>query len=173
MESLRVKHLLSMKTLKILLGLLLIVSTGLTAGAQTTRKEKKAAKEASIQKNVDDKTYTFIADRAIPLGGAVRQLTSIYDIRITPDSVISFLPYFGRAYFDVGYNPTDQGIKFTSTKFSYVSTPAKHGGWDIKIKPEDVKNMQSVMLHLSTSGYGQLTVTTVNRDIITFEGYLQ
>jgi hypothetical protein len=173
MESLRVIHLLSMKTLKILLILSLIVSMGLSAGAQNTRKERKAAKEAAIKTNVDDKTYTFIADRAMPLGGGVRQLTSIYDLRITPDSVISFLPYFGRAYFDVGYNPDDQGLKFTSTKFGYEATPAKHGGWDITIKPKDVNHMQSLTLHLTQSGYGQLTVTTVNRDVISYEGYLK
>jgi hypothetical protein len=162
-----------MKTLKILLILSLIVSMGLSAGAQNTRKERKAAKEAAIKTNVDDKTYTFIADRAMPLGGGVRQLTSIYDLRITPDSVISFLPYFGRAYFDVGYNPSDDGLKFTSTKFGYEATPAKHGGWDITIKPKDVNHMQSLTLHLTQSGYGQLTVTTVNRDVISYEGYLK
>ena len=173
MESLRVIHLLSMKALKILLILLLIVGTGLSVGAQTTHKEKKAVREAAIKKNVDGKTYTFIADRAMPLGGGTIELTSIYDIRITPDSVISYLPYFGRAYFDVGYNPTDQGVKFTSTKFNYSEAQAKHGGWNITLKPQDVKHMQSLIFYLSPSGYGTLTVTTVNRDVITYQGHLE
>jgi hypothetical protein len=173
MESLRVKHLLSMKTLKILLILLLIVGTGLSVSAQTTRNERKAAREAAIKKNVDNKTYTFIADRAIPLGGGSIELTSIYDIRITPDSVISYLPYFGRAYFDVGYNPTDQGLKFTSTNFDYSASQTKRGGWEITIKPKDVKHVQSLIFYISPSGYGQLSVTTINRDAITYEGHLQ
>ncbi len=173
MESLRVIHLLSMKTLKILLILLLIVGTGLSVSAQATRKEKKAAKEAAIKKNVEDKNYTFIADRAIPLGGGTIELTSIYDIRVTPDSVISYLPYFGRAYFDVGYNSTDQGLKFTSTNFDYHATAAKRGGWEIVIKPKDVKYLQSLHFYISPSGYGQLNATTINRDAINYQGHLK
>ena len=173
MESLRVIHLLSMKTLKLFLILLLIVGTGLSVSAQATRKEKKAAREAAIKKNVNEKNYTFIADRAIPLGGGTIELTSTYDIRVTPDSVISYLPYFGRAYFDVGYNPTDQGLKFTSTNFDYSASKAKRGGWDVLIKPKDVKYLQSLRFYISPSGYGQLTATMINRDMITYDGQLK
>jgi hypothetical protein len=163
-----------MKTLKILLILLLIVGTGLSVGAQTTRKEKKAAKEAAIKKDVDNKTYTFIAEQATPLGGGTIELTSVtYDIRVTPDSVISYLPYFGRAYFDVGYNPTDQGLKFTSTKFDYTVSEAKRGGWEILIKPKDVKYLQSLRFYISPSGYGQLNATMINRDPINYQGRLK
>ena len=174
MESLRVIHLLSMKTLRILLILLLIVGTGLSVVAQATRKEKKAAQEAAIKKDVDNKTFTFIADQAIPLGGGTIELTSTtYDIRVTPDSVISYLPYFGRAYFDVGYNPNDQGVKFTSTKFDYNATAAKRGGWEVLIKPKDVKYLQSLHFYISPSGYGQLNATMTNRDAINYQGHLK
>jgi len=162
-----------MKTLINMLILLLIVSTGLSAGAQTTRKEKKAAKITAIKNNIDNKKYTFIANNAIPLGGGTRQLTSEYDLRITPDSVISFLPYFGVAHFDVPYGSTDMGIKFTSTKFDYKATAKKNGGWEITIKPKDVKNLQSMTLYISSEGYGSLGVTSVNRDYISFDGFLK
>lgn len=173
MESLRVIHLLSMKTLKIILILLLMVGIGSGAAAQTTREAKKAARQAAIKKSIDDKSYTFIANQATPLGGGPIVLSGIYDLRVKSDSVISFLPYYGRAYFDVGYNPTDAGMKFTSTKFSYQTAERKNGGWMITIKPTDAKYIQSLILYISANGYASLTINCVNRDAINYDGYFE
>jgi hypothetical protein len=163
-----------MKTLKNLLIMLLIVAAGSgIANAQTSRKDKRAAKEAAIKNSIDARHYTFVADYVLPQRGGARQLTSEYDLRVTKDSVIAFLPYFGRAYFDVPYNPTDGGIKFTSTKFDYKVNEKKKGGWEIIIKPSDAKNIISLMLYISTDGYGSLSVNSANRDFITFNGYLK
>jgi hypothetical protein len=163
-----------MKTLRNILALLLIIAAGFnSADAQTTKKDKKAAKEAAIKKNIDDRHYTFMANYVLPLRGGARQLTSEYDLRVTKDSVIAFLPYFGRAYFDVPYNATDGGIKFTSTKFDYKVTDKKKGGWEITIKPTDVKNLNSLILYISTDGYASLSVSSSNRDYISFDGFLK
>ena len=153
--------------------LLLIVGLGSGAGAQTTRKDKKAAKETAIKKSVDEKSYTFMANQATPLGGGPVILSGIYDLRIKRDSVISFLPYFGRAYFDVGYNSADGGMKFTSTKFDYKSVENTKGGWEITIKPADVKNIISLVLRVSKDGYASLYISCVNRDAINYDGYLE
>ena len=161
-----------MKNLRNLFILALIVSAGVnTAVAQT--KSKKQLKEERISAMVKAKQYIFIANYVLPQRGGSRQLTSEYDLRVTPDSVISFLPYFGRAYFDVPYGGNDTGIKFTSTKFSYEVTDKKKGGWEITIKPADVKNMNRLILSISSDGYASLGVYTVNRDYIDFSGYLK
>jgi len=161
-----------MKTLKNILILLLIVSIG-SAAANAQKPSKKELKKAAIRNDIESKRYTFIANNAIPMGGSSRQLTSEYDLKITPDSVISFLPYFGVAHFDVPYGSTDLGIKFTSTKFDYKATQNKKGGWQIIIKPKDVKNLQSMILYISSDGYGSLAVNSINRDNISFDGYLK
>jgi Domain of unknown function (DUF4251) len=163
----------SMKTFRNIFLLVLIVGAGLNAAsAQTAAKDKKAAKAAELKKNIEAKTYTFVADQMLPQGGGTHLLTSEYDLRIIGDSVISFLPYFGRAYFGVGYND-DNGIKFTSTKFDYSLKEQKKGGWQIKITPHDAKNIQYLILNVSTSGYASLSVTSVNRDYISFYGYVK
>ena len=163
-----------MKTLKIILVFLLIAGTGLSiAIAQSSSKDKKAAKVAAIKKNVDSKRYTFLANYVLPQRGGGKQLTSEYDLRVTPDSVISFLPYFGRAYFDVPYGGADGGLKFTSTKFTYEVKEKKKGGWEITIIPSDVKNLSRLSLSISSDGYASLSVNSANRDFITFDGYLK
>lgn len=163
-----------MKTLKNVLILVIIVIAGSgLANGQTSKKDKQAAKEASVRNAIETQHYTFVADFVLPQRGGGRQLTSDYDLRVTKDSVIAFLPYFGRAYLDVPYNPTDGGIKFTSTKFDYKLAPKKKGGWEITIKPTDVRNTDRLVLNVSSDGYASLSVNSVNRDFITFDGYLK
>ncbi len=163
-----------MKTLKIILAFLLIAGAGLSvANAQSSSQDKKAAKVAAIKKNVESKHYTFLANYVLPQRGGGKHLTSEYDLRVTPDSVISFLPYFGRAYFDVPYGGGDGGIKFTSTRFTYEVKEKKKGGWEISIVPSDVKNLSRLLLYISPDGYASLSVNSVNRDFITFDGYLK
>ncbi|HEX3385185.1 MAG TPA: DUF4251 domain-containing protein [Mucilaginibacter sp.] len=163
-----------MKTLRYMMIMVLMVSAGsVTVNAQTTNSDKKATKVAAVKHSIESKHYTFIADYAIPMRGGQKQLTSLYDLRITPDSVIAFLPYFGRAYFDVPYNPTEDGIKFATAKFGYQAVNKKHGGWEITINPKDVKNLERLILYVSPDGYASLSVTSVNRDFISFDGYLK
>ncbi len=175
MEYLFVIHpICVMKTFRKIFILVLIVSAGLSAvNAQTSRKDKKAAKEAVVKTSIDTRNYIFLANYVLPQRGGGHALTSEYDLRITKDTVVAFLPYFGQAYFDVPYNPTDGGIKFTSTKFSYTTKEKKKGGWEISIKPTDVKNTNSLMLYISSDGYATLTVNSTNRDVITFNGILK
>jgi hypothetical protein len=166
-------HTFIMKTLRYLCILVLIVGAGLnTTFAQNSKKDKKAEKEATIKKNVDSQNYTFMANYVLPQRGGGKQLTeTYYDLKITKDSVIAFLPYYGRAYFDVPYNG-DTGMKFTSTKFSYNVKPKKKG-WEVTITPSDVKNIDKVMLNISPDGYATLSINSANRDFISYDGYLK
>ena len=167
-------HICIMKTFKYLCTLLLIVSAGLnTAFAQNTKKDKKAEKEAATKSLVDGRHYTFLATYMLPQRGGGKVLTdTYYELNVRKDSVIAFLPYYGRAYFDVPYNG-DGGMKFTSTKFTYDIKDKKKSGWMITIKPADVRNIEYLILNISSDGYASLSITSVNRDYISYDGYLK
>src|SRR6185436_5082371 len=87
------------------LALLALCSLPFHINAQDTKQDKQAAKDAAIKLLVDSQNYVFVVQSAMPLSGRVRQLTSDYDLRVTKTSVISYLPYFGRAY-QAPINPT-------------------------------------------------------------------
>jgi hypothetical protein len=171
--SIVIHHRCVMKILRNIVILLLIVSAGSGVSNAQTRASKKEAKLAAVKQKVETRHYTFNADYVLPMRGGARQLTTEYDLRVTPDSVISFLPYFGQAYLDVPYNPTDGGIKFTSTKFEYKVDERKKGGWEITINPKDVKNIQRLVIDISTDGYASLSVTSTNKDFISYNGALK
>lgn len=155
-----------------LVSLLALCSLPAHTNAQGTKQDKQSAKEAAIKNMVDSQNYVFVAQSALPMSGRVRQLTSDYDLRVTKSSVVSYLPYFGRAY-QAPLDPTKGGLDFTSKDFNYTVTPGKKSGWTVQIKPNDNKDIQQMTLSISASGYGTLQVTSTYRQPISFNGYLK
>jgi Domain of unknown function (DUF4251) len=152
--------------------LFIIAITICTHGyAQDSTKDDKASKESSVKSLVDAKSYVFIAQTVLPAGGRIRQLTSYYDLEVSKDTIVSALPYFGRAY-TAPIDPSEGGINFTSTNFDYTTTERKKGGWDISIKPKDAKDVQQIFLTISEKGYTTLQVLSNNRQAISFNGYI-
>lgn len=142
--------------------------------------------KATTKKIINDKSYTFVATNAIPMnvsevGNVLSKIPgststninlngSNYDVRVTPDSIVVYLPYYGRAY-TAPINRDDSGFKFTSKKFTYNSTDTKKG-WAITINPKDNKEGVRMNLNVSENGYGSLTVGSNNKQSITYNGYL-
>lgn len=129
---------------------------------------------SAIQKMVEEKEFVFVANTAIPLRGRIiPQLNHPYDLRISGDSIIAELPYFGRA-FVAPIDPTVGGIRFISTESEYTVQPRKKGGWDISIKPSPSGRNDVRQLYLTVFENGQATlrVTNTNRDPISFHGYV-
>ncbi|QEC74471.1 DUF4251 domain-containing protein [Mucilaginibacter ginsenosidivorax] len=148
------------------------------AGAQT-RQEKKAARVAEVKQLIESQNFVFDANYVNPSRGAGRALTSSdYDLTITKDTIIAYLPYFGRAYVAPSYGSTEGGIKFTNTHFTYALKAGKKDGWNITIKPTnknigDSRDVQSLYLTVSSDGYASLQVISTNRDAISFNGTIQ
>ena len=158
--------------LSTILVLSVALSVSAPAHAQDTKKDKDAEKIAATKSLVDSQNYVFIAQSASPMSGRVRQLTPDYDLKITKSLIISYLPYYGRAY-TAPIDPTQGGIQFTSKDFTYTATPRTKGGWDVLIKPKDYQDVQQMSLSISSTGYATLQVTSTNRQPISFNGYVR
>lgn len=150
-------------------AVLLYFVTGAAIAQDSTKKSAKASKTALVRQLITTQRYAFKAQTMFPMSGRSRVLTSDYDLRVSKDTVISYLPYFGRAY-SASLDPSDNGIQFTSVNFDYTVTEKKKGGWDIIIKPKDYSNVQQLSLSVSADGYASLQVTSTNRQSISFNG---
>jgi hypothetical protein len=155
---------------KILSLCLAVILLSGTVNAQS-KEEKKAQKEAAMKALVESKNYQVTAQSVTPQGARTRQLTSEYTFKVAADSILSDLPYFGRAY-SANLDPNSAGIQFNSKDFEYTSTPGKKGGWDVVIKPKDVTDVQRVNLSISGSGNCYIQVTSTNRQPISYNGYI-
>ncbi|HMG08469.1 MAG TPA: DUF4251 domain-containing protein, partial [Mucilaginibacter sp.] len=80
----------SLKKISILFALAFISLN--VAYAQTTRKDKKAAHVTEIKNMVEAQNYVFNANYVIPSRGASMSLTSTYDLVVSKDTIIAFLP---------------------------------------------------------------------------------
>lgn len=168
-----------MKTLKKLIGLTLMLFA-INASAQTDK--------TSTQKIVDAKNFIFTASTAIPTNspeisnilnkmspgsatGMINLSGNTYDVRITADSIVVYLPYYGRS-FNATMNGDDNGYKFTSKDFSYKASKRKKDGWDITINTKDAKDNPRLNLTVFKSGSATLTVTSNNKQSISYNGYI-
>lgn len=172
-----------MKTLKNLFIIALLFAA-VQSNAQTDK--------ATTARIIEAQNYVFVATMAFPLnamdiskvlnrmpgansGGAINLNGSNYDVKVTKDSLVCYLPYYGRAY-TVKPGINEGGIKFKSKDFNYKSEIRKKGGWIITMNPKDVKDdynaNYALTLTVTTAGYATLTVNSNNQQSITFNGYL-
>jgi hypothetical protein len=128
-------------------------------------------KEPNTQEMVESKNYIFKAESVNPPRGRVRYLTPEYDLVVTGDTVIAYLPYFGRAY-SAPFSPSEGGIKFTSADFEYTVEKKKKRSWEILIKPKDNRDIQALYLTIFDNKKATLRVNSVNRESISYSGYI-
>ena len=144
--------------------LLMILTSSVINGQDKT--------EESVKQMLASRNFIFKAQSVTPQTGGFRQLTSSdYDVMVTKDTIISWLPYFGRAY-TAPINPSEGGIKFTSTRFEYTETKKDKNGWSITIKPKDVSDVNTLFLTVFSNGTASLQVNSINRQSISFRGHI-
>ncbi|MEO5563168.1 MAG: DUF4251 domain-containing protein, partial [Chitinophagaceae bacterium] len=146
-------------------GLILFAILAASLGAVAQNREPTETKTL-----VESKNYIFKADYVTPQTGMSRTLTPDYDLTVKPGEVVSYLPYFGRAY-SAPIN-SEGGIKFTSTNFDYKLLKVKKHSWDISIKPKDASDVQEMFLTIFDNGTASLRVNSTNRQTISFRGYV-
>nr|WP_165024102.1 DUF4251 domain-containing protein [Dysgonomonas sp. ZJ279] len=152
----------------------IILLTNLLASCKTG--ETSVSDQGTISRmteKIDSVNYTFVPSTATPMsGGRTIQLTSPYSLKITKDTITSYLPYFGRAY-SAPYSSDEGGIKFVSTKFDYLISEKKKGMWDVSIDIKDNQHNYKLVLRIGDTGYTSLTVQENSRQPISFYGKIE
>lgn len=128
--------------------------------------------EKEVKNMVASKQFVFVAQFAMPMSGKMVTLTSEYDLTISGDSAIAYLPYYGVAY-SAPINPDQSGIKFASAQSNFSSSAAKKDGWDISLTPKDISTNPKLDLHVSSTGRATLQVMSNDRQEISFQGYIK
>ena len=161
----------------------LIILALLTANsfAQTT--------EESTATMLNKQSYIFVATSAVPSnvqdlnkvmskmqGGAQSGFINLngdgYELIVTSDSVVAYLPYYGRAY-SAPMNQSGGGVKFTSKQFVYKKSQRKKGNWDVTITTKDVFESYRLSLNIAVNGNASLYLHSNNKQTITYNGYLK
>ncbi len=135
------------------------------------REEKKAQQIENTKSIVESGTFVFKATNANPMGGSTVNLTTEYDVKITQDSIYSYLPYYGRAY-NASYGGTDSPMVFNS-KFESISSEETKKGYRVKVVTKNGNDRLEFNFHISETGSISLNVTSINRQSISYFGNLE
>jgi hypothetical protein len=126
----------------------------------------------TVDQAVKDKRFTITVESMSPRRGGFRRLTSLYTFAVTPDTVVTDLPYAGRAY-QAPMGTNDTGIKFLSKAYEFNARPGKKGAWEITLKLKDTPNYPTVSITLQSSGSASIRLTPIDREFISYTGTLK
>ena len=137
--------------------------------------EERAARAAEQAKAVkaalQERNYQIAVNRMYPSRGASKSLSYGYSVEVRNDSLISYLPYFGRAY-DVPYGGGN-GLNFSAPIRNYQESQPKSNLRHIEI---DVKNDEDIYLYtldIFDNGSTDINVRSRQRDPISFSGEME
>ena len=135
------------------------------------KEEKKAQQKEEVKSIVESKTFVFKANNANPMRGRTVNLTSDYDVRITQDSIFSYLPFFGVAY-SVNYGGTDSPMIFNNA-FETCDFETTKNGYLVKVSVKNESDRLEYSFHISVTGSTSLNVSSLNRQSISYNGNIE
>ena len=159
-----------MKTIRIIFFLLLITAMSMPTLSAQTKKEKKELKKQAVEKLVTSGKYKINVNRALPARGRSVTLTSPYSVEIRNDSVISYLPYYGRAY-SIPYGG-GEGLNFKAPLTDYKLEWDKKETAKIKFSARSEEDKFDFSIDVFSNGSSTIFVNMQNRQSISFQGEL-
>lgn len=153
-----------------LLMLSFLLSIHSCGSAQSAVEKEKQA--ALVRDAVEEGDFVFNANYAYPTGYKSLYLSPFYDVKVSSDTVKTYLPFYGRAY-RASLDPSEGGYRFTSTDFEYrVSKGKKNGNWNVTIVFNDQQRPLTFNFDIWENGTARLNVNDANRQAISFQGDL-
>ena len=159
-----------MKMKKQILLLLLAMLVGIPTLSAQSKKEKQEQKKAAVKEIIVSENYKIDVNTAMPMRGRSIPLTSRYSLEVRNDSVISYLPYYGRAY-SIPYGGGD-GLIFKTLLKEYTMDMDKKGRARIKFKARNPEDQYEFNVTVFDNGSASIDVSMQNRQSINFQGEL-
>lgn len=117
------------------------------------------------------KIYVFSAVTALPQRGNNVQLSPGFVLKITPDSLICYLPYYGRAY-QASYGDNANAMNFTSVKFRTHESRTKKGVQTLTFSLEDNREVRTLYVTILGDGYASVSASFNQRQPISYRGQI-
>lgn len=160
-----------MKTNKCIIILMLLAISGLSDVYAQSKKEIKEQREQAIKEQIVSENYKINVNTAYPRRGRTIHLSSPYSLEIRNDSVISYLPFYGRAY-SIPYGG-GEGLIFKAPLDEYNMEMNKKGTAKVKFIARSIEDRFTFNLVLYSNGSASINVNMQNRESISFSGEIE
>ena len=154
---------------KYLLGLMavaVLMACNTMTSAERAEQRMKVAQQ--IEQMLAEKHYTVDVKMMYPRGGRAENVTSNYSLEIKGDTLVSYLPYFGRAY-NVPYGG-GKGLNFSAPVSSYEMKKEKNGKTYIMMRADNGEDVIDYQLEIFDNGQTTIDVTAREREPISYSG---
>ena len=137
--------------------------------------EEKAAQMAELSANVtialNNRDYKIAIDRMYPMRGSSRHVSFGYSVEVRNDTLISYLPYFGRSY-NVPYGG-GKGLNFSALIGSYQEFMKKNGQRHIEIGVTNDEDTYFYTIEVFNNGSSSIEVRARQRERISYTGNVE
>lgn len=159
---------------RVILLILVAISAAILLSRCATS-EEKAAQMAELSANVtnalNNRDYKIAIDRMYPMRGSSRHVSFGYSVEVRNDTLVSYLPYFGRAY-NVPYGG-GKGLNFTAPIGSYQEFMKRNGQRHIEIGVSNEEDTYFYTIEVFDNGNSTVDVRARQRERISYSGHIE
>ena len=176
-----------MRRLYIIMSILTVALTVLPSDARNeqrkTRKEiRKEQRMEEVHSLLTSGRYEIVVSKAFPMSGRMINLTSKYSLQVRQDTLVSNLPYFGRAYsipygggdglnFEVVNSEEEQNLIYRSDiRTSSVDKDSSRTDSRISIRAVTDEDVFDFNITVYAEGGANISVTSNQRQPISYSG---
>jgi len=161
--------------MKRVIYLSVLFASALILWSSCATSEEKAAQMAELSANVtnalNSRDYKIAIDRMYPMRGSSRHVSYGYSVEVRNDTLISYLPYFGRAY-NVPYGG-GKGLNFTAPIGSYQEFLKRNGQRHIEIGVTNDEDTYFYTIEVFDNGSSSVDVRARQRERISYSGNVE
>lgn len=147
-------------------GLALMMLSGCVSSEE--RAARQAEQARAVKMSLDARDYKISINRMYPMKGASKNVSYGYSVEVRNDSLISYLPYIGRAY-NVPYGG-GKGFNFSAPIANYNESQKKNGQRHIEIGVTNEEDTYLYILEIFDNGNSSLDVQSRQRERISYSG---
>jgi hypothetical protein len=148
--------------------LLLLAASVMMAACVTLTPEEKAQLSKAVNIALDERHYTIDIQTMTPNRGATKNVASNWSLEVKGDTLISYLPYMGRAY-QIPYGG-GKGLNFTAPIKTYHESKGKKDERRIVIEVDNENDTHTYSLVVFDNGRADLDVQSKEREFISYSG---
>ena len=156
-------------TLVILSFVALIMLSG--CATQEERAARAAEQTAKVKAALAERHYKIGVNYMYPNGGRAKSVSFGYGVEVRNDSLISYLPYFGRAY-NIPYGG-GKGLNFSERIASYQESQANNGQRLIEIELKNDEDTYLYTIKVFDNGNSSIDVLSRQRERISYSGEME
>lgn len=150
---------------------MLLTITAIPTVFAQSKKELREQKEQAVKDKILSENYKISVNTAYPRRGRNVQLTSPYSLEIRNDSVLSYLPFYGRAY-TIPYGG-GEGLIFSAPLQEYAMEMNKKGTAKVKFTARSPEDRFTFSVAIYSNGSASINVNMQNRESISFSGQVE